>query len=115
MSLPFEPRIEDHRLLTGAGRFLDDERMAGAAHAVFVRSPHAFATIRGIDTAEARRQPGVLSVLTAGDLERAGVGNAPVVGPLPNGPGPVLPLRPDLAGHECRDFADAVALALPGL
>ena len=65
MSLPFEPRIEDHRLLIGTGRFLDDERMAGAAHGVFVRSPYAFAAIRAIDTTEARRQPGVLAVLTA--------------------------------------------------
>ncbi len=112
MSLPFEPRIEDHRLLTGAGRFLDDERMAGAAHAVFVRSPHAFATIRGIDTAEARRQPGVLSVLTAGDMERAGVGNVAVVGPIPNGAGLVVPLRPALAGDCARHVGDAVALVV---
>ena len=45
MSLPFEPRDEDRRLLTGAGRFCDDEREAGEAHAVFVRSPHAFADV----------------------------------------------------------------------
>ncbi|TMJ59926.1 MAG: hypothetical protein E6G81_07755, partial [Alphaproteobacteria bacterium] len=75
MSLPFEPRVEDHQLLIGAGQFLDDERVAGAAHGVFVRSPHAFAAIRRVDTAEARRQPGVLAVLTAADMQRAGVGN----------------------------------------
>ena len=54
MSLPFEPRDEDRRLLTGAGRFCDDERAAGEAHAVFVRSPHAFAAIHSIDTGAAR-------------------------------------------------------------
>ena len=44
----FEPRLEDYRLLTGAGNFQDDEATAGAAWGVFVRSPHAFANIRGI-------------------------------------------------------------------
>jgi len=39
----FEPRLEDYRLLTGAGNFQDDEATAGAAWGVFVRSPHGFA------------------------------------------------------------------------
>jgi carbon-monoxide dehydrogenase large subunit len=112
MSLPFEPRIEDHRLLTGAGHFLDDERVGGAAHGVFVRSPHAFATVRGIDTAEARAQPGVLAVLTAADMERAGIGNVAVVGPIPNGAGLVVPVRPALAGDCARHVGDAVALVV---
>ena len=42
----FEPRLEDYRLLIGAGNFQDDEATAGAAWGVFVRSPHAFADIR---------------------------------------------------------------------
>ena len=54
----YEPRFEDMRLLTGAGRFADDKREAGAAHAVFVRSPYACADIRRIDAQEARRRPG---------------------------------------------------------
>ena len=112
MSLPFEPRIEDHRLLTGTGRFLDDERVAGAAHGVFVRSPHGFAAIRGIDTSEARHQPGVLAVLTAADMQRAGVGNVAVVAPIPNGAGLVVPLRPALAGDYVRHVGDAVALVV---
>ena len=61
----FEPRLEDYRLLTGAGNFQDDEATAGAAWGVFVRSPHGFADIRGIDTASAQAVPGVLAVLTA--------------------------------------------------
>src|SRR5438067_9658918 len=107
MSLPFEPRIEDHRLLTGAGQFLDDERVAGAAHGVFVRSPYAFATMHAIDTTEARRRPGVLAVLTAADLQRAGIGNVAVVAPIPNGPGLVVPFRPALAGDCVRHVGDA--------
>src|SRR5712671_1221873 len=55
----FEPRLEDYRLLTGAGNFQDDEATAGAAWGVFVRSPHGFADIRGIDTASAQAVPGV--------------------------------------------------------
>src|ERR1051325_11885660 len=91
MTLAFQPRDEDRKLLTGAGRFLDDEREAGAAHGVFVRSPHAFAAIRSIDTAVAQGAPGVLAVLTAADLVREGVGNVLVVAPVPNGAGLVVP------------------------
>ena len=56
-------RIEDEALLRGRGRYTDDVAEQGQAVAVFVRSPHAAATIRGIDTAEAAAQPGVLLIL----------------------------------------------------
>ncbi|HEY7661724.1 MAG TPA: xanthine dehydrogenase family protein molybdopterin-binding subunit [Xanthobacteraceae bacterium] len=61
-------RLEDPALLTGRGRFVDDIKVAGALHACFVRSPHAHARIRSIDTAAARAMPGVHAVLTADDL-----------------------------------------------
>ena len=112
MSLPFEPRDEDPALLTGRGRFCDDERSAGEAHAVFVRSPHAFAAVRGVDTAAARALPGVLAVLTAVDMERAGVGNVALITPVPNGPGLVVPHRPALAGDMVRHVGDPVALVV---
>jgi carbon-monoxide dehydrogenase large subunit len=112
MSLPFEPRDEDFRLLTGAGRFCDDDRSAGEAFAVFVRSPHAFAAIRGIDAGAAQAVPGVLAVLTAADMERAGVGNVTIATPVPNGPGLVVPYRPALAGGFVRHVGDAVALVV---
>src|SRR3954453_6040728 len=112
MTLPFQPRDEDRKLLTGAGGFLDDERAAGAAHGVFVRSPHAFAAIRSIDTAAARAMPGVLAVLTAADLAREGVGNVSVIAPVPNGAGLVVPFRPALAGDMVRHVGDAVALVV---
>ena len=108
----FEPRIEDHRLLTGAGRFLDDELAPGAAWGVFVRSPHAFAAIRAIDTAAARSAPGVLAVLTAADLDAAGVGSVTVAAPVPGGAGMVVPPRPSLAGAVVRHVGDAVALVV---
>ena len=62
------PRKEDFRFLTGQGRYLDDIEIPGAAHACFVRSPHAHALIRSIDTASARAAPGVVAVVTGQDL-----------------------------------------------
>src|SRR5207245_11237646 len=61
-------RLEDPALLTGRGRFVDDIKLPGLLHACFVRSPHAHARIRAIDTAAARAMSGVHAVLTADDL-----------------------------------------------
>jgi carbon-monoxide dehydrogenase large subunit len=80
----FEPRLEDYRLLTGAGNFQDDEATAGAAWGVFVRSPHAFADIRGVDTASAQAAPGVLAVLTAAALDATGISSVSVPAPVPD-------------------------------
>ncbi len=66
-------RIEDDALLTGRGRFVDDCGGADLAHLVFVRSPHAHATITAIDGAAATAMPGVLAVLTGAELVAAGV------------------------------------------
>ena len=49
------PRVEDLRLLTGKGSFTDDFVTDDALHAVFVRSPHAYAKIRAIDATAAPR------------------------------------------------------------
>jgi aerobic carbon-monoxide dehydrogenase large subunit len=67
-------RREDQRFLTGTGAYLDDLRFEQLAHAVVLRSPHAHAHLRAIDTATARRAPGVLAVLTAGDAMADGLG-----------------------------------------
>jgi len=107
----FEPRYEDRRLLTGAGRFLDDVASPGAAWGVFVRSPHAFADIAGIDIAAARRAPGVLAVLTGADLDAAGIGSVSNAVPVPGGP-MIEPHRPSLAGTVARHVGDAVALVV---
>ena len=66
-------RKEDLRLLTGRGRYSDDTSVPGQAYAVMVRSPHAHALIRGIDTAVARTAPGVLAVLTGRDMQADGL------------------------------------------
>src|SRR5271169_1472187 len=61
-------RLEDPALLSGRGRFVDDVRVPGVLHACFVRSPHAHATVNGIDAKAALVMPGVHAVLTADDL-----------------------------------------------
>jgi carbon-monoxide dehydrogenase large subunit len=66
-------RIEDPRLLRGAGRYAADIQLPGMLHAAFVRSPHAHALIRTIEVRAAREMPGVAAVLTAKELEAAGV------------------------------------------
>jgi aerobic carbon-monoxide dehydrogenase large subunit len=64
-----QKRIEDPPLLQGKGRFVDDLHLAGLLEAAFVRSPHAHAEIRGIDTEAARKAPGVHAIFTLADLK----------------------------------------------
>ena len=62
------PRVEDARLLTGRGCFVDDVRRPGLLHAAFVRSPYAAASIVAFDASVARSFPGVVAVCSADDL-----------------------------------------------
>src|ERR1043165_4343646 len=78
-------RKEDLRLLTGGGRFSDDVDLPGQAYAAFVRSPHAHARIRSIDTAKARALPGVLAVPTGADVQADGLKAIPHT-PIPMKP-----------------------------
>ena len=61
-------RVEDPKLITGQGRYLDDLQIPGVLHAAFVRSGHAHARIRAIDTSAASKMAGVIAVLTAADF-----------------------------------------------
>ncbi|HEX6421354.1 MAG TPA: xanthine dehydrogenase family protein molybdopterin-binding subunit [Acidimicrobiales bacterium] len=95
-------RLEDPALLTGAARYVDDLVAEGAAHVVFVRSPFAHGTVRGVDVGEAAAMPGVLAVHHAGD----DLGLGPVQG------FPMLPAtfnRPVFAGERVRFVGDIVA------
>jgi aerobic carbon-monoxide dehydrogenase large subunit len=67
-------RKEDQRFITGTGQYTDDINRPGQAHAIFVRSPHAHATIKRIDAAKAKSMPGVLAVLTGDDVAADKVG-----------------------------------------
>jgi len=68
-------RKEDHRFITGKGHYTDDISRPGQAHAYFVRSPHAHARFKRIDTAEAAAMPGVCAVLTGAALAADKIGN----------------------------------------
>jgi 2-furoyl-CoA dehydrogenase large subunit len=78
------PRVEDGRLLTGRGTFIDDHPpMANICHAAIVRSPHAHARILGYDLTAALAMEGVVGAITGADVAKAckpfGVGvTAPV-------------------------------------
>jgi carbon-monoxide dehydrogenase large subunit len=70
-------RKEDFRFLTGQGRFTDDINRPGQLHAWFVRSPHAHARIKRVDTAAAAKAPGVAAVFTGADMAADKVGSLP--------------------------------------
>ena len=107
-------RLEDHALLTGSGRFIDDLDLHGAAHAVFVRSPHVHARVLAIDAAAARTAPGVLAVYTAGDLRSEGIGPLRVTVPQKNRDGRAGPpaARPVLAEGYARFAGEALAMVV---
>src|SRR6185295_5397674 len=92
-------RREDPRLLKGQGRYFDDLTLAGERHAAIVRSPHAHADIRGIDTRAALQMPGVHAVLTGEDYRADGLGSLPSMAPYKRRDGgPMhLPPRPAIA------------------
>ncbi|MDR6755484.1 carbon-monoxide dehydrogenase large subunit [Mycoplana sp. BE70] len=68
-------RKEDKRFLTGKGRYTDDMVVPGMKHAVFVRSPHAHAKIKSIDTSAAENMPGVIGILNGQQMQADGIGN----------------------------------------
>src|SRR4051812_30507152 len=97
-------RVEDPELVTGRSTYVDDLRIPGTAHAVFVRSPFAHARIRSIDSSEAERAPGVLAVHTAATL-----------GSVPVPPFAVVNEKvghPPLADGVVRYVGDPVALVV---
>ena len=108
------PRVEDARLLSGQGRYVDDVLPDGALRAHFLRSPHAHAEIVSLDTSEAARMPGVVAVLTAQDYRQAGHRPIPcTVVPPAVRPGEWFstPFWP-LADQCVRHVGEAVAMVL---
>jgi aerobic carbon-monoxide dehydrogenase large subunit len=104
-------RLEDPALLTGRGRFVDDVKLPGALHACFVRSPHAHARIRAIDTAAAGAMAGVHAVLTANDLPpRMATAQIPMLVPNPSIKTPRTQLA--LARSEVCYVGQTIAVAI---
>ena len=107
-------RIEDTRLTTGQGSYIEDLNLEGQAYAIFVRSPHAHALIKKIDMDDARALPGVLAIYTVEDLKADDIGNVPCGAPAMNKDGTpcVMPPRPALAEGKVRHVGDAVAVVI---
>ena len=66
-------RNEDLRLVTGNGKFSDDNNIGEQAYAAMLRSPHAHAILKNIDTSVTASMPGVLLVLTGRDWQNKGL------------------------------------------
>jgi carbon-monoxide dehydrogenase large subunit len=107
-------RFEDPRLLRGGGRYVDDIQLPGMAHAIVLRSPHAHAKIKSIDSKAAQAAPGVLCVLTSADVKAAGYGDLPVPGGLKrrDGSPQYKPRYPILAEDRVRWVGDTVAFVV---
>jgi len=107
-------RREDVRFVQGRGQYVDDILLPGTAWCVFVRTPHAHARIRAIDTETASRMPGVLLTLTAKDWDAAGHGELTVVHPMPFGDGRPMNSapRPAFARDTVHHVGDIVAAVI---
>ncbi|MBL9096445.1 MAG: xanthine dehydrogenase family protein molybdopterin-binding subunit [Alphaproteobacteria bacterium] len=104
-------RLEDDRLITGKGQYSDDIALPGTAHMVLLRSPHAHAKIRMIDTLAAREAKGVIAVFTHKDIAEAGLKPLPCVAIMPNRDGTpmVIPARHALAKERVCHLGEPVA------
>ena len=104
-------RVEDDRLLTGTGGFTDNLARPNQVHVVLVRSPHAHARIVKIDSAEARKAPGVVAIYTWDDMAKDGAGEFTFPAMFPNADGskPEMTPRRSLAHEAVRYVGEAVA------
>ena len=106
-------RKEDYRFLTGAGQYTDDINLPNQRYAVFVRSPHAHASIRSIDTSKAKAMPGVAQVFTGKDVEGK-MGGLPCGWLITSTDGQPMkePPHPILAQGKVRYVGDHVAMVV---
>src|SRR4029078_4839528 len=104
-------RSEDPRILTGAGRYVDDIKLPGMLHAAFVRSPMAHARVLSVDVSAARALPGVVAVLTGEELEAMTVPGPDALMALMGWTGPT-PEFTLLATDKVRLVGDPVAVVV---
>ena len=100
-------RREDPRFITGRGTYVDDVKLPGTTVAAFVRSPHAHARIKKIDTAAALKHPGVVAIFTGKDM--TGVNSLPCGWLLPD---LKVPPHMPLASDAARYVGDPVAVVI---
>ena len=105
-------RKEDLRFVRGAGKYTDDMNLESQAYAYIVRSPHAHASIRSIDTSAAKAADGVIAVYTSEDM--AAVGGIPCGWQLHSKDGNPMhePKHPVLAEGKVRHIGDQVAVVV---
>ena len=108
------PRFEDPRLLRGGGRYVDDMVLPHMAFGHVLRSSHAHARIRSIDTSTAKAAPGVLAVLTGADWEASGWGDLPTASGnrRRDGSPAYRPRYPALVKDRVRWVGDYVAFVI---
>jgi aerobic carbon-monoxide dehydrogenase large subunit len=104
-------RSEDPRILTGAGRYVDDIKLPGMLHAAFVRSPMAHARVLSVDASAAAALPGVVAVLTGADLEAMTIPGPDALLALMGWAGPT-PEFTLLATDKVRFVGDPVAVVI---
>ncbi|MFG1238112.1 xanthine dehydrogenase family protein molybdopterin-binding subunit [Xanthobacter autotrophicus DSM 597] len=107
-------RKEDHRFITGKGRYTDDLDRPGQAYAYFVRSPYAHARIRHLDATTAKTMPGVVDVLTGADLAADGLGDLICGWMIHSKDGSPMKMgsHPALAKEKVRYVGDHVAVVI---
>jgi carbon-monoxide dehydrogenase large subunit len=107
-------RKEDFRFLTGRGNYVDDYNRSGQAYAAFVRSPHAHANIKSVDTAAASAADGVVAVLTGADVAEDGLGGLPCGWGITSRDGNPMaePAWPILANGRVRFAGESVAVVI---
>jgi carbon-monoxide dehydrogenase large subunit len=104
-------RKEDPRMIAGKGTYLDDVRLPGMVHAVFVRSPYAHAKIKSIDASKAKKVQGVVAVYTGAELEQK-LGPVPCAWQVPTDPPIKIPRYTPLAVDKVRYVGDPVAVVV---
>jgi aerobic carbon-monoxide dehydrogenase large subunit len=104
-------RSEDPRILTGAGRYVDDIKLPGMLHAAFVRSPLAHARVLSVDVSAARALPGVVAALTGAEMEAMTVPGPDALMALMSWAGPT-PEFTLLATDKVRFVGDPVAVVV---
>ena len=107
-------RFEDQRLLRGEGRFHNDVNLPGQTHAVSVRSTHAHARIRSIDSAAALASPGVVAVFTGADLAQDNLGTMQMTlkRKRPDGSPMFAPPHRGLTSDRVRYVGDPMAMVI---
>jgi carbon-monoxide dehydrogenase large subunit len=107
-------RKEDYRFLTGAGQYTDDITLPRMAHAVFVRSPHAHAAIKSVETRAAKSAPGVIGVLEGKDVANDKINGLPCGWLITSTDGQPMkePPHPILALDKVRYVGDHVVMVV---